>query len=42
MVQDAVSAVPDKYKALFENERVRIVETLYGPGETSIMHSHPD
>ncbi len=42
MAQDAVSAAPDKYKVLFENDRVRILETRYGPGQSSNMHSHPD
>ena len=42
MARDAVYVAPDQYKALFENDRVRILETWYGPGQTSNMHSHPD
>ncbi len=42
MAGDAVSVVPDLYKVLFENDRVRVLETRYGPGVTSAMHSHPD
>ncbi len=33
---------PDHYKTEFENEKVRIVRITYGPGETSVMHYHPD
>ena len=42
MAGDAVSVVPDLYKVLFENDRVRVLETRYGPGVKSEMHSHPD
>ncbi len=42
MAGDAVSVVPDLYKVLFENDRVRVLETRYGAGVTSAMHSHPD
>ena len=42
MAGDAVSVVPDLYKVLFENDRVRVLKTGYGPGVKSAMHSHPD
>ena len=42
MAGDAVSVVPDLYKVLFENDRVRVLDTRYGPGVKSAMHSHPD
>ena len=42
MPGDAVSVAPDLYKVLFENDRVRVLETRYGPGVKSEMHSHPD
>lgn len=42
MAGDAVSVVPDLYKVLLENDRVRVLETRYGPGVKSAMHSHPD
>jgi quercetin dioxygenase-like cupin family protein len=29
-------------KVLFENDRVRVVETHYAPGATHDTHSHPD
>ena len=42
MAGDALSVAPDKYKVLLENDRVRVLETVYGPGQASNMHSHPD
>ena len=39
---DAVTVAPNLYKVLFENDRVRVLDTRYGPGVTSEMHSHPD
>ena len=42
MARDVISVDPDNNKALFENDRVRIVESRYAPGSTSNMHSHPD
>lgn len=32
----------DHYTTEFENERVRIVRIVYGPGEGSTMHHHPE
>lgn len=37
----AVAADPDHYTVEWENDVVRIVRVRYGPGETSVMHSHP-
>ena len=42
MAGDAVSVAPDLYKVVSENDRVRVVETRYGPGVKSDIHSHPD
>ncbi len=42
MAGDAPSIAPDLYKVLFENDRVRVLDTRYGPGVKSEMHSHPD
>ena len=42
MAGDAVSVAPDQYKVLFENDRVRVLETRYGAGQTSNLHAHPD
>ncbi len=33
---------PAHYKVDFENERVRVLRINYKPGETSVMHDHPD
>ena len=41
-VDDPVKVDPKHYKVEFENERVRVVRIRYGPGEKSVMHSHPE
>jgi quercetin dioxygenase-like cupin family protein len=41
MAPDAVKASPDKYRVLFENEKVRLLEYRDKPGGVSPMHSHP-
>jgi quercetin dioxygenase-like cupin family protein len=33
--------IPEHAKVLFENERVRVIETVLKPGDKSAMHSHP-
>ena len=40
-VPDAVSADPNHYSVSFENELVRVLRVRYGPGEKSVMHTHP-
>ena len=40
--QDPTTVDPSHYKVEFENERLRVVRASYGPGEESVMHSHPD
>jgi quercetin dioxygenase-like cupin family protein len=40
--QDAVKADPAHYTVVSENDQVRILKVHYGPGEKSVMHSHPD
>lgn len=40
--QDPIEVAPEHYVVLFENERVRVLETRYGPGESSDFHNHPD
>ena len=42
MAGDAPSVPPNLYKVLFENDKLRVLETRYGPGVKSDMHSHPD
>jgi quercetin dioxygenase-like cupin family protein len=41
LAQDAVSVDPKHYKVEFENDQVRVLRVTYGPGEKSVMHSHP-
>jgi hypothetical protein len=33
---------PNIYKRLFENDRVRLFEVRFKPGECIALHSHPD
>jgi len=40
--QDPLQVGPTIYKLLFENERVRVFEVRFKPGERIAMHSHPD
>ena len=40
--QTAAKVAPHVYKVLFENERVRLLEVIMQPGDSSEMHSHPD
>jgi len=40
--QDATKVDPDHYKLEFENDQVRVLRITYGPGEKSVMHSHPE
>jgi len=42
ITDDPVRVDPKHYKIEFENERVRVVRIKYGPGEKSVMHSHPE
>ncbi len=39
---DPTVADPDHYAVELDNDRVRILRITYGPGEESVMHSHPD
>jgi beta-alanine degradation protein BauB len=32
---------PDKYKVVFENDRVRVIEFRDKPGDKTKIHSHP-
>src|SRR5690606_28796600 len=41
MAQDPVQTDGDKYKVLFENERVRVLEYRDAPGEKTHQHHHP-
>lgn len=37
---DAVTAAPEHHKVLFENDRVRVLETIIRPGEQTALHTH--
>jgi hypothetical protein len=37
---DALVAAPDHHTLLMENERVRVLETLIPPGDTTPIHTH--
>jgi len=39
--QDPAKVAPDHYTVIFENERVRVLDSHSKPGETVAMHSHP-
>jgi quercetin dioxygenase-like cupin family protein len=39
--QDPVKVDPKHYTVEFENDTVRVLRIHYGPGEKSVMHSHP-
>jgi hypothetical protein len=41
-VADPTSTDPDKYKVVFENERVRVLEYRDEPGQATRPHQHPD
>ncbi len=38
--QDPVKVDPRHYRVEFENEQVRVLRVVYGPGEKSPMHEH--
>lgn len=39
---DPTSTDPDKYKVIFENDRVRVLEYRDEPGAATRPHNHPD
>lgn len=40
--QDPLAVAPDMYRLVFENERVRVMEVSFQPGQKIAPHSHPD
>jgi quercetin dioxygenase-like cupin family protein len=40
--QDPLKVGPKIYRKLLENERVRMLEVAFAPGDSIGMHSHPD
>jgi quercetin dioxygenase-like cupin family protein len=41
-VADPTETDPDKYKVIFENDRVRVLEYRDEPGQMTQPHQHPD
>ena len=41
LAQDAVQTDGDKYKVIFENECVRVLDYKDQPGQTTRQHKHP-
>src|SRR5512135_559417 len=39
---DPTTTDPDKYKVIFENDRVRVLEYRDKPGDRTSPHEHPD
>jgi quercetin dioxygenase-like cupin family protein len=42
MSLDPTVTDPDRYKVIFENERVRVLEYRDKPGDSTSPHRHPD
>jgi hypothetical protein len=42
LAQDPVKTDGDKYKVVFENDRVRVMEYRDKPGDKTALHHHPD
>jgi quercetin dioxygenase-like cupin family protein len=41
-VTDPTATDPDKYRVIFENDRVRVLEYRDEPGQITSPHKHPD
>lgn len=42
LAQNPLEVGPGIYTLLFENERVRVMQVTFQPGDKIAMHSHPD
>ena len=42
LAQDPFEVGPEHYALLLENEKVRVAEFKFAPGDSMGMHSHPD
>jgi len=40
--QDPLKVANNVSKFIMENDRVRVLEALFKPGDKAVMHSHPD
>lgn len=41
-MSDPVTTNPELYRVILENDRVRVLEYLDGPGDRTSPHTHPD
>jgi quercetin dioxygenase-like cupin family protein len=41
-IQDPLKVAKNVYKFIMENERVRVLQVLFKPGDKAVMHHHPD
>ena len=39
---DPLEVAPDMYKLVYENDRVRVMQVSFEPGQSIAEHSHPD
>jgi beta-alanine degradation protein BauB len=39
---DPAAVAADVYKLVMENDRVRVFEVRFKPGQKTVMHGHPD
>jgi quercetin dioxygenase-like cupin family protein len=39
---DALHGASNVYKLILENERIRVLDVKFKPGDKAAMHSHPD
>ncbi|HTK27498.1 MAG TPA: hypothetical protein VL327_13120 [Pyrinomonadaceae bacterium] len=37
---DAMAAAPDHHEVLLENDRVRVLDSIVGPGDSTPVHTH--
>ncbi len=42
LAADPLEVAPDMYKLVYENDRVRVMQVTFQPGEKVAEHSHPD
>jgi quercetin dioxygenase-like cupin family protein len=42
VAQDPIKVGPNIYKKILENDRVRMMEVTFAPGDSIAMHAHPD
>ncbi len=40
--EDPLKVAPDMYSLIYENNRVRVMQVVFKPGQSIAKHSHPD